>query len=118
LAQALGLSDRQYVVTFQSRFGKAEWLQPYTAPTLIELAKEGSRHVDVIGQGFTRDCLETLEEINMEARQDFLTAGGEVFHYIPCLIDSRTWITAMAEIVQGHLVGWPTMETEVMQQLR
>jgi ferrochelatase len=109
LAERLQLSPEQYVVTFQSRFGKAEWLQPYTAPTLQQLAREGVQRVDVICPGFTSDCLETLEEISMEARHDFEAAGGEQFHYIPCLNESPAWINGLAEIAEQHLIGWPTM---------
>jgi ferrochelatase len=116
LATALQLLPEQYVVTFQSRFGKAEWLQPYTAPTLEKLAKEGARRVDVICPGFTSDCLETLEEIAMEAKRDFLTAGGKEFHYIPCLNEMPAWITALAEVAEQHLIGWPTMLTPQMRE--
>jgi len=108
LAAALGLSENEYMVTFQSRFGKAEWLQPYTAPTLVELAKAGTRRVDVMCPGFISDCLETLEEIAMEGRQDFLANGGKDFHYIPCLNDAPDWIHALAGIAEQHLIGWPT----------
>ncbi|KIF81753.1 ferrochelatase [Noviherbaspirillum autotrophicum] len=116
LAAELKLGLDQYIVTFQSRFGKAEWLQPYTAPTLVKLAKDGVRRVDVLCPGFTSDCLETLEEIAMEAKQDFLTAGGKEFHYIPCLNETPAWITALAEIAEQHLVGWPTMLTPMMRE--
>jgi protoporphyrin/coproporphyrin ferrochelatase len=116
LAKQLQLSPDQYQVTFQSRFGKAEWLQPYTAPTLVKLAKEGAGRVDVICPGFTSDCLETLEEIAMEARRDFLTAGGKEFHYIPCLNDSPAWIAALAEIAEQHMIGWQTMLTPQMRE--
>ena len=109
LAARLKLTPQQYVVTFQSRFGKAEWLQPYTAPTLQQLARDGVKRVDVICPGFTSDCLETLEEIAMEARHDFEAAGGEVFHYIPCLNESPDWIAGLAEIAEQHMIGWPTM---------
>jgi ferrochelatase len=109
LAARLRLSPDQYVITFQSRFGRAEWLQPYTAPTVQELARAGVRRIDVLCPGFTSDCLETLEEINMEVRHDFETAGGQDYHYIPCLNDSPTWITGLAEIAEQHLIGWPTM---------
>jgi ferrochelatase len=111
LAGRLGLAPESYLVTFQSRFGKAEWLQPYTAATLVALARQGVRRVDVMCPGFTSDCLETLEEINMEVRQDFLTAGGKEFHYLPCLNESPDWIAALAEIVEGQLAGWPTRPT-------
>jgi ferrochelatase len=108
LAAALGLSQQDYLVTFQSRFGKAEWLQPYTAPTLQKLAKEGVKRVDVMCPGFTSDCLETLEEIDMEVRSDFLTAGGTDYRYIPCLNESPAWIAALASISERHMQGWPT----------
>lgn len=110
LAQALGLSPEQYVVTFQSRFGKAKWLQPYTEPTLVALAKQGVQRVDVICPGFTSDCIETLEEIDQEARAAFLAAGGRTFHYIPCLNDDVSWLRALADIAERHLAGWPTRE--------
>jgi ferrochelatase len=108
LGERLGLDRSQYRVTFQSRFGRAKWLEPYTEPTIRELAQQGTRRVDVICPGFTSDCLETLEEIAMEVRQAFLTEGGEVFHYIPCLNDEPEWIQAMMGIAQQHLAGWPT----------
>lgn len=108
LGDALGLTKEDYLVTFQSRFGKAEWLQPYTAPTLQALGQQGVRRIDVMCPGFTSDCLETLEEISMEAREDFLHAGGAEFHYIPCLNELPQWIEAMADIVERHSGGWPT----------
>ncbi|QYF95633.1 ferrochelatase [Massilia sp. PAMC28688] len=108
LATELGLGPKQYMVTFQSRFGKAEWLQPYTAPTLVQLARDGLQRVDVMCPGFTSDCLETLEEISMEARHDFTAAGGKQFHYIACLNESPSWINALADIAEQHMQGWPT----------
>lgn len=111
LAARLRLSADDYLVTFQSRFGKAEWLQPYTAPTVVALAAGGVQRLDVICPGFTSDCLETLEEINMEVREDFLKAGGKQFHYIACLNEEPAWIAGLAEIVEQHLIGWPTMMT-------
>lgn len=108
LAQALGLQDGQWCVTFQSRFGKAKWLEPATEPTLIDLARRGVRRVDVICPGFTGDCLETLEEINQEARTAFLEAGGQEFGYIACLNDRAEWIGALRDIALHHLAGWPT----------
>ena len=116
LAHSLGLSDEQYLVTFQSRFGKAEWLQPYTAPTLQELARQGVGRVDVMCPGFTSDCLETLEEIAMEAKAEFLHAGGQQFHFIPCLNESPAWIAGMVEIVEQHLAGWPTMSNAAARE--
>ena len=118
VAGKLGLSKDDYLVTFQSRFGKAEWLQPYTAPTLENLAAEGVGRVDVMCPGFTSDCLETLEEISMEARADFLAAGGSAFHYIPCLNEHPQWIEAMASVVEQHLGGWPTTSSPSAREAR
>jgi ferrochelatase len=106
LGEALGLNKSQYMVTFQSRFGKAKWLEPYTEPTLIALAQEGVKRVDLICPGFTSDCLETLEEISQEAHEAYLHAGGEVFHYIHCLNDSATWIQGLHRLCQNHMAGW------------
>lgn len=110
LAEALGLSDAQYRITFQSRFGKAEWLQPYTDKTVEKLAKEGVSRVDVVCPGFTADCLETLEEIAQEVRESFLHAGGKEFHYIPALNENPDWIAALGKITLMNLGGW-TSET-------
>jgi ferrochelatase len=117
LAETLGLPRDAYKVTFQSRLGRAKWLQPYTEPTLIELGQAGVKRVDVVCPGFTSDCLETLEEINMEARHAFLEAGGQTFHYIPCLNDDAQWISALGELAQQHLAGWPTLAAPDVQAL-
>lgn len=117
LATQLGLGADQFKVTFQSRLGRAKWLQPYTEPTLIALAQSGVKRVDVVCPGFTSDCLETLEEINMEGRAAFLGAGGQTFHYIPCLNDDPQWITALCELTQQHLAGWPTQLAPDVQAL-
>jgi ferrochelatase len=106
LAEALGLSKTQYKLTFQSRFGKAKWLEPYTEPTLIAMAQQGVKNVDVICPGFTSDCLETLEEIQQEAQEAFLHAGGESFRYIPCLNNNAAWIDALTDISLDHMQGW------------
>jgi len=98
LADKLQLGAEQWVTTFQSRFGFAEWLQPYTAPTLESLAQQGVERVDVVCPGFVSDCLETLEEIGIEARLAYVTAGGREFHLIPCLNESPEWIAALADI--------------------
>ncbi len=107
LAEALGLKPEQYQVTFQSRFGAAKWLQPYTQPSLEQMAAGGTRRVDVICPGFVADCLETLEEIAMECRAAYLAAGGETFHYIPCLNEEAEWIESLGQLVETHLAGWP-----------
>ena len=112
LADALQLREGSYDVTFQSRFGKAQWLQPYTEPTLVARARAGTQRIDVVCPGFTSDCLETLEEIAQEARAAFLAAGGKEFHYIPCLNDSSAWISALAALADRHLQGWPTRATD------
>ena len=114
LAEALGLNREQYQVTFQSRFGKAKWLEPYTEPTLQALAQGGVKRVDVVCPGFTSDCLETLEEIGMEGREAFLAAGGQEFHYIPCLNDHPDWIQALTGVAERHLAGWPTTRTAAL----
>jgi ferrochelatase len=98
LAQRLALGEADYVVTFQSRFGAAKWLRPYTEPTLIELAKQGLGRVDVLCPGFVSDCLETLEEIGIVAREAFAAAGGREFGLMPCLNESPEWIEALAGI--------------------
>ena len=107
LAEALGLNKGEWLVSFQSRFGKAKWLEPYTEPSLVKLAQGGCRAVDVICPGFSADCLETLEEINQEAREAFLHAGGQRFAYIPCLNDHPAGIRALAALAERHLQGWP-----------
>lgn len=106
LMHALGLQPVECLVTFQSRFGRAEWLQPYTAPTLKELGSAGVKRVDVFCPGFTADCLETIEEIGIEGRDEFLHAGGKAFHRIPCLNAAPAWIAALGEIVAQNLQGW------------
>ena len=108
MAQELGLSKDEYRVTFQSRLGRAQWLEPYTEPSLVSMAKAGLKRVDVICPGFNCEGLETLEEINMEARHAFIEAGGKDFHYIPCLNDNDDWINALCDIASQHLQGWPT----------
>ncbi|MDB5796284.1 MAG: ferrochelatase [Paucimonas sp.] len=116
LAARLGLAPGDYVVSFQSRFGKAEWLQPYTAPTVQQLARDGVKRLDVICPGFTADCLETLEEIAMEVRADFLAAGGQDFHYIPCLNEEPAWIDGLAAICEQHMLGWPTRDEPALRE--
>jgi len=100
LAGTLRIAPADYLVTFQSRFGAAEWLQPYTEPALVALARGGATRVDVICPGFVSDCLETLEEISIEGRKAFLGAGGKQFHALPCLNEAPEWIVAMAKIVE------------------
>ncbi|MET0155904.1 MAG: ferrochelatase [Rickettsiales bacterium] len=106
LAEALGLEKNAYTVAFQSRFGRAEWLQPYAVPTLEKLAQGGVRRVAVMTPGFASDCLETLEEISIGARAAFLKAGGENFLYVPCLNDSQDADDLFARLIARELEGW------------
>ena len=106
LAAELGLQAEQWQLSFQSRFGRAQWLQPYTTASLQALAKQGVSRVDVVCPGFVADCLETLEEIALEGKAVFLQAGGREFHAIPCLNDRADWIVALAQIVEEQLGGW------------
>jgi ferrochelatase len=117
LAERLQFKPDQMMVTFQSRFGRAEWLQPYTEPTLVDLARRGVERVDVMCPGFGADCLETLEEIDQEARAAFLAAGGKEFHYVPCLNDRHAGILALTELSLRHLQGWPTGGPEAGTEL-
>ena len=112
LAQALGLDSAGYKVCFQSRFGRARWLEPATADTLRSLARGGMRRVDVICPGFVADCLETLEEIVIEGRTQFLTAGGQELRYIACLNDNAVFISALADLVERNVGGWPVDASE------
>jgi ferrochelatase len=121
LAEALGLKQQQYRITFQSRFGRAQWLKPYTADALTELGRQKAGRVDVVCPGFVSDCLETLEEIAIEGKSLFLSAGGRDFHAIPCLNERNDWIHALADIVLSNLLGWTdaaTHETLEMARLR
>jgi ferrochelatase len=108
LAERLKVREDFVAVTFQSRFGRAEWLQPYTEPALVALARSGIGSVDVFCPGFVADCLETLEEIDQQARTAFIAAGGKEFRYVPCLNDQHEWIAALADIAIRHLQGWDT----------
>ena len=103
IATELGWNDKRTLVTFQSRFGAAEWLQPYTATTLEDLGRDGVGRVDAICPGFAADCLESLEEIAQEGRDTFRKAGGKEFHYIPTTNDTPAWMTALARIALDHL---------------
>lgn len=121
IVEALELSPEDYITTFQSRFGKAEWLKPYTDATLKELAANGTKSVQVICPGFAADCLETLEEIEEENREYFMEAGGERYEYIPALNSSDEHIQTLSNIVNTHIQGWtiqPTGCTERQQTLQ
>jgi ferrochelatase len=110
LAEALEMHGDEYQVCFQSRFGRAEWLRPYTAATLEQLGKQNTGRVDVVCPGFVSDCLETLEEIAIEGKAIFTQAGGHEYHYIPCLNERDDWICALADIALANLQGWLGLE--------
>jgi len=106
IASELGWMDQRTVVTFQSRFGKAEWIKPYTVDTLRALGSESVKRVDVACPGFAADCLETLEEIAEEGKAAFVKAGGKDFHYIPTTNDTPPWMTALTILAMENLEGW------------
>ena len=106
IADELGVKKDQYVVTFQSRFGRGEWLKPYTGTTLEALGKKGVKRIDVICPGFAADCLETLEEIADEGKVSFVKSGGGEFHYIPTANDTPAFVGALTEIARENLTGW------------
>lgn len=114
LAEKLGLSKDEYITTFQSRFGREPWLQPYTDETLKSLPGKGVKRIQVLCPGFSSDCLETIEEIGMENRGYFMEAGGEQYEYIPALNAQACHIDALATIIQQQLSGWeaPVDSTE------
>ncbi|MBX3553911.1 MAG: ferrochelatase [Pseudolabrys sp.] len=106
LRARLGLDEQRLRLTFQSRFGPAEWLKPYTDKTVEQLAREGVKRLAVVTPGFAADCLETLEEIAMENAGIFRAAGGEAFAAIPCLNDSEDGLRVIAAVVRRELSGW------------
>ena len=106
LGQALGWGPERCRISFQSRFGRAEWLKPYTAEVLAELGRARTGRVDVVCPGFVSECLETLEEIALEGKSTFLRSGGQDFHYIPCLNERDDWLKALTDIVLDNLHGW------------
>jgi len=107
LADELQLPADRWLISFQSRFGGAKWLEPYTDAMLEKLGKEGARRVDVVCPGFVVDCLETLEEIAIEGRETYEESGGDGFRYIPCVNAEPVFVSALAELITGHLHGWP-----------
>ena len=107
VAHALGLEDAAWQVVFQSRFGRARWLEPYADRTLQAAARAGTRRVDVVCPGFAADCLETLEEIALQNRALFIAAGGQELHYIPALNARPDHIAALSGLLRHHLAGWP-----------
>jgi len=107
LAEKLNLREDEWAISFQSRLGKAKWLQPYTDKTLEQWAKDGIKSVDVVCPGFSADCLETLEEMAMQNRDVFLENGGQQYQYIPALNASDAHIAFFTDLVEQHSQGWP-----------
>ena len=108
IAAALGLRRDEVLLTYQSRFGRERWLQPYTLPTLEALAREGVRRIDIACPGFAVDCLETLEEIAMQNADAFRSAGGDELRYIPCLNDAPAHADALAALARREFAAWGT----------
>ena len=106
LRERLGWEKGSIDTTFQSVFGREEWLRPYTVEHVAELAKQGKKNIAVIAPAFSADCIETLEEINGEIRESFEHAGGETFTYIPCLNDDPAHVTALVAVIEENLAGW------------
>lgn len=106
LRQKLQLGEDKLIMSFQSRFGPEEWLQPYTAETVEKLAKEGVKSIVVFNPGFVVDCLETVDEMGHEAKKTFLENGGVNFFHIPCLNDSEEGMKVIAHLVKQELQGW------------
>ena len=105
--EQMGLSDDEIMTTFQSRFGREEWLKPYTSETLKDLPKQGIKNIHIISPGFSSDCLETLEELEEENKEYFMESGGENYHYIPCLNDHDDHIDVFVNLIKKHTQGWP-----------
>jgi protoporphyrin/coproporphyrin ferrochelatase len=116
IAQRLGLKHDQWQLSFQSRLGREEWLQPYTDYIIKHLPKQGIKSVDVFCPGFAADCLETLEEIAMLNREFFIEAGGERFNYIPALNDMPAHIEALETLILRHMEGWPEVRLDWDQE--
>jgi protoporphyrin/coproporphyrin ferrochelatase len=113
LAEALGLQTERWTLSFQSRLGPRQWLQPYTDKTLEGLAQRGIKSVQVVCPGFSADCLETLEEIAVTNRDRFLAAGGKEFGYIPALNDGAAHLNMLADLALRHVGGWPEAQEGV-----
>ncbi|WP_455373890.1 ferrochelatase [Limibacillus halophilus] len=106
LRERLGWEGEKLVTTFQSRFGPKEWLQPYTEDSVRALAAKGVKRLAILSPGFSADCVETLEEIDMGVREAFLEEGGEAFHYIPCLNESQGHLDFLTGLIERELGGW------------
>ncbi|MEX2488410.1 MAG: ferrochelatase [Pseudomonadales bacterium] len=117
IADALELQDDQWMTTFQSRFGPREWLRPYTDETLAGFPKQGIKSVQMVCPGFSADCLETLEENNIQNRNIFISNGGEQFTYVPALNDYGKHIEFLADLIGKHIHGWPEADAHYSSEL-
>mgnify|MGYP000106031416 CR=1 FL=1 len=106
VAERMKLKKRDYITTFQSRFGPGEWLQPYTDKTLEELPKKGIKKIHILSPGFSSDCLETLEELEVQNKENFLSSGGERYNYIKCLNDDPQHLKMLGFLILNHIKGW------------
>lgn len=111
VAEYLDLGKDEYMTTFQSRFGREEWLKPYTDETLKALPEQGVKSVQMVCPGFSSDCLETIEEIGEENREYFIEAGGETYQYIECLNADTAHIDMMAQLIEENLHGWVAQDS-------
>jgi len=112
IAESLDLGDDEWIVTFQSRVGRAEWLRPYTDESVIELAESGVKRLDVVCPGFAADCLETLEEIAMQNSEFFKSAGGDSLNHIPALNARDDHVEFLVRLIEKHVGGWPESSTD------
>ena len=119
LAARLGLTEEQFVVAFQSGIAPGEIKEPHTASVLARLGREVAGRVDVVFPGLATDSLDTLVEVDIEARKQYLMAGGQDLRLIACLNDADAWVAALVDIAEQHLLGWPTMQNRTeLGQLR
>ena len=116
LREALQWDEQHFHATFQSRFGSEPWLQPYTDKTVVKLAESGSKHVAIMAPGFVADCLETLDELDIELHEEFIENGGETFTYIPCLNDSASGMRVIEEVAIENLRGWVDVTSSPARQ--
>ena len=106
LREELKWDEKHFHPTFQSRFGSDPWLQPYTDKSVVKLAQSGTKHIAVMAPGFVADCLETLDELDIELHEEFIEHVGEKFSYIPCLNDSLRGMRVIEQIAKENLSGW------------
>ena len=116
VVEQLALKDDQWQLCFQSRFGREPWLQPYTDKTLASWAEQGIKSVQVISPGFAADCLETLEELAIQNKEQFLEKGGETFHYIPALNADSDHVSLYLDLIQQETKGWAQTDPQQTQE--